>query len=182
MAALSDFASDLLEEAKRFLEKASESADSDGKKAFLHSALLVGFAAFEAHVNAIADDFLTRPDLTPHERGLLAEAQVDLVDGQFRVKEDTLKIQRLDDRILFLCRRFSATPIDRKASYWGEFIEATRLRNKLTHPKGGHLDVKEADVQRTLRALIELLNVMYLAIYKKKLPAYGHSLVSKSTF
>jgi hypothetical protein len=182
MAALSDFAADLLEEAKRFLEKATESADADGKKAFLHSALLVGFAAFEAHVNAIADDFLTRPDLTPHERGLLAEAQVDLIDGQFRVKEDILKIQRLDDRVLFLSRRFSGTPIDRKASYWGEFNEATRLRNKLTHPKGGHLHVTESEVQKALEALIELLNMMYLAIYRKKLPAHSHGLTSKKTF
>jgi len=182
MAALSDFAADLLEEAKRFLEKATETADADGKKAFLPSALLVGFAAFEAHINAIADDFLTRPELTPHERGLLAEAQVDLVDGQFRVKEDILKIQRLEDRVLFLCRRFSGTPIDRKASYWGEFNEATRLRNKLTHPKGDHLNVKKAEVQKALRALIELLNVMYLEIYKKKLPAHGHGLTSKRKF
>jgi hypothetical protein len=182
MAALSDFAADLLEEAKRFLEKATVTADADGKKAFLHSALLVGFAAFEAHVNAIADDFLTRPELTPHERGLLAEAQVDLVDGQFRVKEDNLKIQRLDDRVLFLCRRFSATPIERKASYWGKFNEATRLRNKLTHPKGGHLNVTEAEVKNALGALIELLNVIYLAIYKKKLPAHSNGLMSKRTF
>lgn len=182
MVALSDFAAELLEEAKRFLEKSAESADADGKKAFLHAAVLVGFAAFEAHVNAIADDFLTRPELAPHERGLLAEAQVDLVDGQFSVKEDILKIQRLDDRVLFLCRRFSGTPIERKASYWGEFNEATRLRNKLTHPKGGHLNVTEAEVERAIRALIELLNVMYLAIYKKKLPAHGNGLMSKRTF
>ncbi len=182
MAALSNFAAGLLEEAKRLLEKATETSDTDGKKAFLHSALLVGFAAFEAHVNAIADDFLTRPELTPHERGLLAEAQVDLVDGLFCVKEDILRIQRLDDRVLFLCRRFSGTPIDRKASYWGEFNVATRLRNKLTHPKGGNLEITKSEVEKALGAIIELLNVMYLAIYKKKLPAHGRGLSSKRTF
>jgi hypothetical protein len=182
MAALSNFAAELLEEAKRLLEKAAEVSDPDGKKAFLHSALLLGFAAFEAHVNAIADDFLTRPELTPHERGLLAEAQVDLVDGQFCVREDLLKIQRIDDRVLFLCRRFSATPIDRKAGYWGEFLTATRLRNKLTHPKGGDLEITKSEVERSLKAVVELLNVMYIAIYKRGLPAYGHGIVSKRTF
>jgi hypothetical protein len=95
---------------------------------------MLGFAAFEAHVNAIADDFLTREDLNPHERGLLAEHAVELVDGEFQEKA-SLRIQRLEDRLLFLCRRFSKTPIDLTASPWGEFIEATDLRNKLTHPK-----------------------------------------------
>ena len=73
MAALSGFGSDLLEEAKQFLVKAGEAADPNTKKAFLHAALMLGFAAFEAHVNAISEDFLSRGDLDPHERGLLAE-------------------------------------------------------------------------------------------------------------
>jgi hypothetical protein len=112
VAALSTFASDLLEEAKRFLEKAGEAAKakSDGKDAFLHAAVMVGFAAFEAHVNAIADDFLARQDLNPHERGLLAERAVELSDGKFQEKP-LLKIQRLEDRVLFLCRRFSKSPM-----------------------------------------------------------------------
>ena len=42
MAALSSFASDLLEEAKHFFKKASETKDPDAKKAFLHAALMLG--------------------------------------------------------------------------------------------------------------------------------------------
>jgi hypothetical protein len=91
---------------------------------------MVGFAAFEAHVNAMANDFLSRDDLDPHERGLLAEHIVDLVDGEFQEK-NALKIQRLEDRVQFLCRRFSKTKIDRGQSYWSEFIGATKLRNGL---------------------------------------------------
>jgi hypothetical protein len=94
MAALDEFASVLLEEAKRFLEKAGESTDPDCKRAYLHSALLLGFAAFEAHVNAIADDFLSLNSLQPHERGLLSEQAVELSDGEFKLKR-ILKIQRL---------------------------------------------------------------------------------------
>ena len=181
MAALSSFAAELLEEAKRFYEKGAESKDPAAKNAFLHAALMVGFAGFEAHVNAIADDFLSRADLSPHERGVLAEHAVELIDGEFREK-DLLKMHRIDDRVIFICRRFSKTPIDRKAAYWGDFKEAARLRNNLTHPRADSPSIGEAAVKRALTAIIELLNFMYVALYKKKLPAYNRALSSKLTF
>jgi hypothetical protein len=181
MAALSSFASDLLEEAKRFLEKAQATADLPAKRAYLHAALMVGFAAFEAHVNAIADDFLSRDDLDPHERGLLAEHVVELVDGEFQEK-NALKIQRLEDRVQFLCRRFSKTKVDRTASYWGEFVAATKLRNELTHPKAEPPNISEAAVTKALKAIIEFLNFVFKAVYKKKLPAYNRGLASKLSF
>jgi hypothetical protein len=182
MAALDAFASTLLEEAKRFLEKASESSESHGRDAYLHSALLLGFVAFEAHINAIAEDFLSNEDLHPCERGLLAEQAVDLVDGEFEVKKKTLKMQRLEDRIQFLCRRFSKKPIDRKEPCWGQFLDATRLRNSLTHPKEELPTVSEAAVRRGLTALIELLNLIYLNLYKKGLPAYRRGTESRLSF
>jgi hypothetical protein len=182
MAALDAFASTLLEEAKRYLEKASESADQPTKDAYLHSALLLGFAAFEAHVNAIADDFLSNDDLHPCERGLLAEQSVELSDGKFEVNKKTLKMQRLEDRIQFLCRRFSKKPIDRKEPYWSQFVEALRLRNSLTHPKEALPTVSEAAVRRGLTALIELLNVMYMSLYRKGLPAYKRGTSSRLNF
>jgi hypothetical protein len=178
MVALSSFASDLLEEAKGFLEKAQAVGDQATKKAYLHAAVMVGFAAFEAHVNAMADDFLSRNDLYPHERGLLAEHVVELTDGAFEEK-NLLKIQRLEDRVQFLCRRFLKTKIDRSASYWSEFVAATRLRNNLTHPKAEPPTISEAGVSKTLSAIIELLNFMFQAIYKKKLPAHNRGLSSK---
>lgn len=181
MATLSTFASELLEEAKRFAIKAAETRDASAKQAYLHASLMVGFASFEAHVNSIADDFLARTDLTVHERGLLAEHAVDLKDGEFRESE-TLKVQRLEDRVLFLCRRFSKTPVDRKQSYWSEFVFASKLRNSLTHPKGEPVSISEAAVARALRAIVELLNVMYSAIYRRKLPAYNRGLSSKLNF
>lgn len=181
MAALDAFASTLLEEAKYFLEKAVQAENDEANKAYLHSALLLDFAAFEAHVNAIADDFLARGDLQPHERGLLAEHVVELIDGEFREK-NALKIQRIEDRVLFLCRRFSNKPIDRQASYWSDFVEAARLRNSLTHPKSDPPSVGEKAVRRALSSVIELLNVMYFSIYKKKLPAYRRGLSSKLQF
>ena len=181
MAALPKFASTLLEEAKRFVEKATEAKDPDTKLAYLHAGLLVGFAAFEAHVNAICDDFLSREELSAHERGVLAEHSVKLVDGAFQ-EQDMLQIQRLEDRILFLCRRFSSKPIDRAASYWSDFKNAAKLRNILTHPKSDASEVTVDGVTQAITAIVELLNVMYKSVYGKKLPAYHRRLSSKLTF
>jgi len=142
---------------------------------------MVGFASFEAHVNAIAADFLSRDDLDPHERGLLAEHVVDLVDGEFQEKI-ALKIQRLEDRVQFLCRRFSNTKVDRTQSYWSEFVAATKLRNELTHPKAEPPNISEAAVTKALKAIIELLNFVFKAVYKKKLPAHNRGLSSKLSF
>lgn len=182
MPALDSFATTLLEEAKRFLERAADFQDPEGKRAFLHATLMLGFAAFEAHVNAIADDFLVVDSLQPHERGLLAEQAVELSqDGEFKVKK-LLKIHRLEDRVLFLCRRFSKSPIDRSAAYWAQFGEAARLRNSLTHAKSELPAINESAVRRALNSIIELLNVMYLSIYKTKLPAYSRGLSSRLEF
>lgn len=181
MAELSAFASQLLEESKHFLEKAGSTTDSDSKQAYTHAALMVGFAAFEAHVNAMADDFLSRADLTPHERGFLGEHAVEIIDGEFREK-NVLKIQRVEDRVLFLCRRFSKKPVDRGAAYWSNFVEATRLRNSLTHPKAGMSAIGEVSVKRALTAIVEMLNFMFMSIYKKELPAYKRALISRLTF
>jgi hypothetical protein len=143
--------------------------------------LLLGFASFEAHVNVIADDFLTREDLTVHERALLAEHAVELENGQF-VERNKLKIQRLEDRVLFLCRQYSSSPIDRSEAYWSEFIEAAQIRNRLTHPKADPPKIDSARVTRALKAILELLNVVYRKLYKKKFPAYGRRLSSKLSF
>jgi hypothetical protein len=181
MAPLSTFASQLLEEAKRFLERAEEIGDEAGKSAFLHAAVLIGFAALEAHVNAIADDFLSRSDLNAHERGVLAEHVVELSDGRFLEKND-LKMWRLQDRVLFLCRRFSDKSIDRRAAFWGDLLEATKLRDKLTHPKSEPPVITTDAVRRALKAIIELLAFMFKCIYKSKLPAHARGLSSKLTF
>ena len=181
MAALASFAAELLEEAKQFLEKANVTEDPAVKNAYLHAALMVGFAGFEAHINAIADDFLTLKDLDPHGRGVLAEHVVELIDGQF-IEKNSLKMHRLEDRVLFLCRHFSKAPIDRKAAHWSEFVDGLRLRNSLTHPKADAPLIGETGVKRALNAIIELLNVVYGKVYKKKLPAYNRGLASKLNF
>ena len=181
MAKLHKFANELLEEAKHFLEKAGDSNDSEGEKAYLNGALMVGFAACEAHVNAMCDDFLTRDELTAHEKGLLSEKAVKLVNGVFEV-QTTLQMQRLEDKVEFLCRRFSVKPIDHNAPYWSKFKTAVRLRNELTHPKAGATPIGQSNVEGALGSIIEIINVMHLSLYSQKTPAYHRKLSSKLKF
>ena len=133
MTQIDAFASSLLEESKRFLEKA-EDDEEPATSAYLHASSLLAFCALEAHVNAIADDFLSRAELSPHELGVRTEREVRLERGAFQV-QSSFKMVRLEDRIDFLHARFSGLPIDHSNSWWSQLADATKLRNKLTHPK-----------------------------------------------
>jgi hypothetical protein len=168
LAEIDAFASQLLEEAKAFLEKSREFKSGSTKDAFLHASLNLGFCALEAHVNAIAEDFLTRSDLSSHERSLLSEMKVELSDGEFRVTQQ-MQIYRLEDRLLFLCHRFSKGRLDKRAGYWSQFKDTLALRNSLTHPKKPAV-VTEASVERALLAILQLLDVLYKRIYGKNYP------------
>ncbi|EMB13662.1 hypothetical protein RE6C_05608 [Rhodopirellula europaea 6C] len=115
-----------------------------------------------------------------HEEGLLSERKVRLKDGQF-VLTDSLEMSRLEDRILFLHRRFSGKPLDRDSSWWCELGASTKLRNQLTHPKSVTV-LSDRDVERSLQAIIDTINAMFLAIYKRPLPVAARGLQSKMTF
>ena len=166
------FALSLLEESKRFLEKA-KSADSEDVPPFLHAALLLAFSSLEAHVNAMAEDFATEfTDLTQHEVGVLREKEVRLEDGHF-VVSNTLRMVRLEDRIRFICNRFGKKkPIDFSEAWWNRLIEAGRLRNELTHPKG-YVAVEIKAVAAAIEGIIGTLDAMYLGIYGRSFPAAG---------
>jgi hypothetical protein len=177
VANIDAFARQLWEEAKALLEKSRATTQPASKQAYLHAALNLGFCAFEAHVNAIADDFLTRQDLSPHERSILAEKKIEIENGEFRVSNQ-FQLYRLEDRLLFLCHRFSKkAPLDRTAAHWGMFKQALDLRNGLTHPKTPPT-VTEKSVERALQAILELLDVTYQRIYRKKYPAWKRGLES----
>jgi hypothetical protein len=171
------FSTQLLEEAKAFFEKARITSVERSKQAYLHAALNLGFCAIEAHVNAIAEDFLTLSDLTPHETSILSEKKVELEYGEFRVSKQ-IQIYRLEDRLLFLCTRFSKKGrLDRRAAYWGHFKDALDLRNGLTHPKTLTI-ITEDSVQRGLLAILQVLDMMYKRIYGKKYPGRKRGLQS----
>lgn len=141
---------------------------------------MLGFAALEGHINAIADDFAHRQELSAHEVAFLLEKDIRLENGEFTVKE-SLKMQRLDDRIQFLYHRFSGQPINRDASWWTDLKGAMKLRNELTHPKTPAAIAEDA-VKRALQAIIDGLDAIYQGIYKAKFPPAGRGLQSKLTF
>ncbi len=87
------FAVQLLEEAKRFLEKAKEVEDPTAEAAYLHAALMLSFCALEAQVNSIGEEFSIRTDISAHERGLILERDVKLEKGEFRL-QSSLKSKR----------------------------------------------------------------------------------------
>lgn len=179
MPEIDDFATSLLEQAKRFLEKGQES-EGDEKSAYLNASLMLGFCALEAHVNSVAADFATRRELTAHELSILLEKEVKLEAGEFVVK-NALKMHRLEDRIFFLHQRFSKNGLDTAAPWKTPLSAALKLRNDLTHPKAVP-PVTVAAVQRALDAILASINALYLGVYRKKLPSFGRGLLSVLDF
>jgi hypothetical protein len=173
------FALSLLEESKRFLEKCEDEKD-EGGTAYLHAALLLAFCSLEAHVNSVSDDFLQSPDLSAHDQSILEERDVQLVDGEFVLKKN-LKMYRLEDRILYLHKRFSGDKFDKGAPWREGLATAINLRNKLTHPKAVP-QITKASVERAIEAVMATIDSLYLAVYKRKFPAVGRGLQSHLTF
>lgn len=180
MADFDIFANQLLEEAKRFLEKAALSLDDVAKAANLHAALMLSFCALEAHINSIGEEFSIRTDLCTHEKAMLLEKEVRLEDGGFIIK-DALKMVELEERIEFLHAKLSGRPIDKSAKWWGELISAIRLRNSLTHAKAIP-PITQSAVQNAVQAILDALDALVRAIYRKKLPAADMGLNSRLTF
>jgi hypothetical protein len=179
MTAIDEFASTLLEEAKQFLEK-SAGGTGAGVHAYLHAALMLGFSALEAHLNAIAEDFETRKELTPHETAVLLEKTVRLEDGEFKVTPK-LQMSRIEDRIQLLHRKFAGVPADKSSLWWMHLMTALNLRNELTHPKGVPTITRDA-VSRALQAIVDALDAIYKAVYKRRFPAASRGLQSRVDF
>lgn len=172
------FASSLLEEAKRFLERAEEAKGEEGEQPFLHASLMLAFCALEAHVNSVADEIALRKTTQPHQRAVLQEKDLRLKDGEF-VVEQNFKMHRLLDRILVLHQLGRAPNIDgdwRPALNW-----AIDLRNKLTHPKMVP-NITTGAVKKAIQAVIDTLDGLYHAVYKKRFPAAHRQLQSEHAF
>ena len=179
MADIDEFATSLLEEAKRFLEKASDCADDTAHTAFLHAALLLAFCSLEAHINAMSEEFALCSELPLHAKGVLLEKEVKLIDGEFTI--GALRMYRLEDRIQFLHRQFSGKSLDTTLQWWGQLKSAIDTRNKLTHPKDVH-PVTFGQVRSAIEAVINTIDSLYLAIYKKGFPAAKRGLGSRMAF
>ena len=163
------FASQLLEESKRFLEKADARMADIGRNASLHAALLLAFASLEAHLNSMSEDFLVREDLSVLDRSTLAERDFVLEEGRW-VLTERLRVYRIEDRVEYLHNTFSNATLDKSAPYWPQLKDGLRLRNRLTHPR--QMEIITGDqVRRAILAVIDTLDALYLAVYKRPFPA-----------
>lgn len=175
------FANQLLEEARRFFEKATEATDGSSKDANLHAALMLSFCALEAHVNAMGEEFASRLELPVHAKGILLEKDVKLHRGEFGLTE-SLRMARLEDRIEFLHVSVAGKQIDRPSAEWrGKLSTAINLRNKLTHARDVPA-ICEADVQHAIEAIIATLDALFRVLYSSGLPSANRGIRSKLSF
>jgi hypothetical protein len=175
------FANQLLEEARRFFEKAGEATDAPGKDANLHAALMLSFCALEAHINAVGEEVASRFDLPVHGKAILLEKEVKLENGEFRMTQ-YLRMAKLEDRIEFLHVSVGAKEIDRSSSSWrGQLSAAVNLRNKLTHAKEVPA-ISEMDVQRAIEAIIATLDALFRVLYNSGLPSANRGIRSRLSF
>lgn len=181
MSAIDEFANMLLEQAKRFLERASDCGSPEGACANRHAAVMVAFCALEAHINGIASDFAILNSLSTHEKGFMLEQDVVLQNGEFELKPNSLKIVRLEERIQFIHHRFSGKSLDTTTTWWTQLRDAMKLRNRLTHPKDAEV-ISQEEVARAIQAIIDTLNALFLSVYQKKFPAASRGLASKLNF
>lgn len=174
------FSRNLLEESKRFLEKARAEEKQEGQQAFLHAALVLGFSALEAYINGLADELLVRSDIPLLERGILSEKEVVLEVGKFTLS-NKLKIYRLEDRIQFLYHKYQGKPIDPQELWWQSLKNSANLRNQLTHPKSSPI-VTITNTENAIKAIIETIDILFQAIYKDKFLLAKKGLTSSLSF
>lgn len=182
MLEIDTFASDLLEEAKRFLEKSKESIEGEGKKAYLHAALVLGVSALEAHVNAIADEMANRDTagLSVVEQSILTEKEYILDKGEFKLTRK-LKMYNLMERIEFIMFKFSGKQIDTDSDWWGKLHQGIGMRNSLVHPKEKH-EFTANQVEVAFEGILGGLDAMYMALYRQHFPSLGRKFHSKMNF
>jgi hypothetical protein len=178
-ASIDTFARLLFDEAKAFFEKGHEASGQVSKNGHFHASLLLGFCSLEAHVNSIAEEFHDRHDVTLLDKAVLLERKIILLNGRHRLTED-LQIFRLEDRIQFLFDKFSRTPLDRESAMWANLKGALKLRNQLTHPKTPPL-VSERSAEDALKAILEMLNLLYKGIYGRPYPDYNYGITATLT-
>ena len=180
MSDIDEVASLLIEQSKRFLEKAREETDDGGKQAYRNAALLLGFCALEAHVNALAEELSIRPDLTVLDQSILLERDFRLEKGTFNLHKN-LRMYRLEDRILYILKNHKRPRSQPDEGWLAPLKSGLDARNDLVHPKGA-VAPTDASVARALAAILDCLDALYRAVHGKKHPARGRGLDSSLHF
>lgn len=179
MTDFDSFAIQLLEESKALLEKA-KTAEHFTQNAYLHSSLLLAMSALEAYINSISEEILVEPyknGYTVYEQALLMEKEVRFDHGEY-VLSNGLKISRITDRIEFLYYKFTRKKLNGNCPWYLTLMQSIDLRNKLVHPKE-HVSISAKQVESSIVSVVEAINELYKAIYKRKFPAYDRGIAPK---
>jgi len=174
------FCSELLEEAKRFLEKAKMEKNEYGMIAYQHACLLLAVCSLEAYINGIAEEMCLAPKMPIHVKAFLLEKELRIENGDFIIS-NSLKMSRLIDRIEILYRRYSGDKLTDKKKWWITVKMGIDLRNKITHPKTETKITNEL-LEKILQAILACLTALYKLIYKRKFPRAKLQLTSKYDF
>lgn len=180
MSKFDDYCNSLLEESKRFLEIAKTKDESD-KPPYLRSTILISFSSLDAFIYNICDEFKDSKALTLHEQGFLLEREVVLKNGEFKITNG-LKMSRLIERIEFLFTKFDPhgkNPASKE--WWDHLNNGINIRNSIVHPKE-HITVNYENCAKTLESIIDCLDDLFIAIYKKNFPKSTLRLNTKLTF
>ena len=84
---------------------------------------------------------------------------------------------RVEDRFEFLYRRFQTRTLNKSESWWGSLKAGFDIRNAITHPRIFRT-VTEKEVADSLKAVLEAIDILFLAVYKKPYPGKGRQLDS----
>lgn len=180
MSDFDEFCGSLLEESKRFLEKAKVEKTDEGKEAYRHACLLLSICSLEAYVNGIAEEMCLSPKMPIQIKAVLMEKELRLEKGDFNLT-NSLKMSRLTDRIEVLYKRYKKTELNDSDTWWKEIKSGIDLRNKLTHPKE-KVKLSDDSLTKLLQAILDCLSTIYSAIYKRKFPKANLLLTSKLDF
>ncbi len=173
------FVIQIFEEAKSFYQKACFTQDNTSKEAYLHSSLLLAMSSLEACVNSISEEILIEPyneNYTILEQSLLLEKEIKFENGQYKLN-NRLKMSRIIDRIEFLIYKFSGKEA-KNERWFCQLKQSIDFRNKLVHPKES-LSITEKQVENAITSVLETINELYKAIYKKAFPGYNFGITSR---
>lgn len=174
------FTTQLFEEAKAMYEKARVSSDDFSKDCYLHSCLLLAMSSLEACINAIIEELLIEPYNESYnlpERSLLLEKEIIYKNGHFQLGS-TLKMSRLVDKIEFLMVKFLHDSWNSSATWFMQLKQSIDYRNKLVHPKES-IKITENQVEMAIKSVLESMNELFRAIYKKSFPSYSFGVTCK---
>lgn len=163
----------LFEEAKYYLEIAkSEEENTKEETAALHASLLLAMSALEAYINAVAEELVENFELNVFEKSLLSEKNIELNKGKVNLGRN-LKMYRLIDRIAFIYSKYSLKEISETDAWYVEIKQTIDLRNSLVHPKN-IVVLKYSQVEKALWSILNVVNEIFIAVYKRRVPIYSY--------